>query len=53
MSRLGSATSTFILPAVVESYGVQYALGSCMGIMIVAAVACYAWAPETLRKQLD
>ena len=53
MSRLGSATSTFILPAVLETYGVEYALGSCMAIMILAAIACYAWAPETLRKQLD
>lgn len=52
-SRFGTASSTFLLPAVVEGYGVSAALGFCMGIMIVAAVVCYKWAPETLRKKLE
>ncbi|MFB0875910.1 MULTISPECIES: MFS transporter [unclassified Sphingobium] len=52
-SRFGTASSTFVLPAVVEGYGVSAALGFCMVVMIFAAVVCYAWAPETLRKPLE
>jgi putative MFS transporter len=52
-SRLGTVTSTFLLPVVVERYGVQAALGFCMVIMIVAAAVCRKWAPETLHKRLN
>ena len=51
-SRTGSACSTFLLPVVVQEYGVYVALGACMAVCIVAALVCQFWAPETLNKQL-
>jgi MFS transporter, putative metabolite transport protein len=51
-SRIGSACSTFLLPVVVQEYGVYVALGACMVVCIVAALVCQFWAPETLNKQL-
>jgi len=52
VSRFGTVSSTFLLPFVVERFGVQAALGFCMVIMIVAAIVCQRWAPETLHKRL-
>jgi MFS transporter, putative metabolite transport protein len=51
-SRIGSASSTFLLPIVVQEYGVYVALSLCMAVCIVAALFCAAWAPETLLKRL-
>lgn len=51
-SRFGTVTSTLLLPAVVEHYGVRAALAFCMVIMIIAAAVCHRWAPETLNKRL-
>lgn len=52
-SRVGSASSTFLLPVVVERFGVYLALGACLVPCIVAAIVCAIWAPETRRKQLQ
>jgi putative MFS transporter len=51
-SRIGAASSTFFLPAVVNEYGVYCALGFCVLICIVAGLVCWMWAPETLHKRL-
>lgn len=51
-SRIGSASSTFLLPVIVEQYGVYVALGACMAVCLVAAVVCQLWAPETRLKQI-
>jgi putative MFS transporter len=50
-SRIGSAVSTFLLPVVVESFGVRTALGSCVVVLAIGAWVSWAWAPET--KQLS
>lgn len=52
-SRFGTASATFLLPAVLEEYGILVALGFCTVVMLIAASVCYKWAPETLRKQLE
>ncbi len=52
-SRIGSATSTFLLPVVVSHYGVQAALGACVLVLASGAAFCFAWAPETRGRRLD
>ncbi|MFT3814410.1 MAG: MFS transporter [Acidovorax sp.] len=51
-SRFGSAISTFLLPSIVQNHGVQTALGACVVVMLIGAVVCYLWAPETSRMKL-
>ena len=51
-SRFGSATSTFLLPTVVQNYGIQAALGACVVVMLVGAITSYLWAPETSKMRL-
>ena len=51
-SRVGAASGTFLLPIVLQKYGVYVALGACMTVCVVAALFCAMWAPETLRKRL-
>jgi putative MFS transporter len=46
-SRIGSAASTFLLPIVMEQFGPQTALGVCVAVLLVGAIVCYLWAPET------
>ncbi len=46
-SRIGSATSTFLLPLIVAGFGVQTALGACAAVLVTGAVLCHLWAPET------
>ena len=46
-SRVGSAVSTFLLPVVVNSFGVQVALGACAIVLAGGAVFLHAYAPET------
>lgn len=46
-SRIGSAASTFLLPVVMEEFGPQMALGACVAVLLVGAIVCYLWAPET------
>jgi len=51
-SRIGSASSTFLLPVVVERHGVYVALEACAAVAVFAALVSKMWAPETLLKQL-
>lgn len=51
-SRFGSATSTFLLPTVVQNFGIQSALGACVVVMLFGAIASYLWAPETSNMKL-
>jgi putative MFS transporter len=53
VSRFGSALSTFLLPLVVEHYGVGTALGACVVVMITGGVVCQLYAPETGNVHLD
>lgn len=53
VSRFGSALSTFLLPVVVQNYGVQTALAACVAVLIFGGVVCQIWAPETGRVALD
>lgn len=51
-SRIGSAMSTFLLPIIVQAYGVQVALGACVVVTLVGGVFCHLWAPETGKLSL-
>jgi MFS transporter, putative metabolite transport protein len=51
-SRIGSALSTFLLPVVVDSFGVRAALGACMAVLVFGGVVCQRWAPETRHVRL-
>jgi putative MFS transporter len=51
-SRIGAAISTFLLPVVVASYGIRIALGACMAVLLLGAVICKLWAPETENIRL-
>jgi putative MFS transporter len=52
-SRIGSAISTFLLPLVVASYGVQAALVACAAVLVAGALICQVWAPETQNLRLE
>lgn len=47
VSRIGSAISTFLLPVVVATAGIQVALGACVVVLSIGALICQKWAPET------
>jgi putative MFS transporter len=51
-SRIGSAASTFLLPVVVADFGVRPALGACVAVLLIGALVCQAWAPETRHLRL-
>jgi len=51
-SRFGSAASTFLLPIVVQNFGIQAALGACVVVMLVGGITSYLWAPETSKMKL-
>jgi putative MFS transporter len=51
-SRIGSAMSTFLLPIIVQNYGIQTALGACVFFTLVGGVICHLWAPETGKVAL-
>jgi MFS transporter, putative metabolite transport protein len=51
-SRTGSAFSTFLLPIIVESYGVRTALNACVAVLALGALVCQRWAPETRNVAL-
>ncbi|MEU0844458.1 FAD-dependent oxidoreductase [Streptomyces sp. NPDC005962] len=51
-SRLGSAASTFLLPIVVDAYGVDIALTGCVVVLVIGGLICWAWAPETGKESL-
>jgi putative MFS transporter len=51
-SRIGSAMSTFLLPIIVQNYGIQTALGACVFFTLIGGVICHKWAPETGKLAL-
>lgn len=51
-SRLGSAASTFLLPIVAAAYGMHIALTGCVIVLLIGALVCWAWAPETSTEKL-
>jgi len=51
-SRIGSATSTFLLPLVLAGLGINVALFSCVAILLIGGLVCWLWAPETRRESL-
>jgi putative MFS transporter len=53
LSRIGTATTTFFLPVVVDKYGVDLAVGLCAAFLIFSTAVCYKLAPETLGKSIS
>ncbi|HJQ48094.1 MAG TPA: MFS transporter [Amycolatopsis sp.] len=51
-SRIGASVSTFLLPIVVQAYGVRIAMISLVIVLGIGALACYRYAPETGRAKL-
>ena len=51
-SRVGSAASTFLLPIIVAYYGVRTSLAACVGVLVLGALVCLRWAPETRGVRL-
>jgi putative MFS transporter len=49
-SRIGSAVSTFLLPLLVAGFGVHVALGCCVVVLVIGALICFQWAPETRHQ---
>lgn len=52
-SRFGSAVTTFLLPIMVERFGIHMALGSCVCVTLIGAFVCQRWAPETSHLSLS
>jgi len=52
-SRVGSAVGTFVLPVVLSEFGAPTALGACFLILLLGAVICWRFAPETGHLGLD
>ncbi|MNC49316.1 Inner membrane metabolite transport protein YgcS [compost metagenome] len=46
-SRIGAASCTFLLPVVMERFGTSVAIGTCVAALVIGAVVCLLWAPET------
>ncbi|WP_287750682.1 MFS transporter [Burkholderia sp.] len=53
VSRVGAAMGTFLLPVVIESYGVGVAMMIAAGISLVGGVISCALAPETKGQSLS
>ncbi|MGE4470113.1 MAG: MFS transporter [Desulfovibrio sp.] len=51
ISRLGAASGTFLLPIVVEHFGVYAALAGCAGVTLFSGIICQMWAPETAKPK--
>lgn len=51
-SRIGSATSTFLLPLLVTGLGINTSLFCCVGVLLLGGTMCALWAPETRRESL-
>jgi MFS transporter, putative metabolite transport protein len=51
-SRVGSAVSTFLLPVVLADYGIRVTLAACVGVLVMGAIICQLWAPETRNLRL-
>ena len=46
------AFSTFLLPIIVDAFGVRSALNACVAVLAVGAMVCQRWAPETRHVPL-
>jgi MFS transporter, putative metabolite transport protein len=53
ISRVGAGLGTFLLPIVVERYGVQVAMLAAAVIVFSGALVSQLWAPETKGKSLS
>lgn len=51
-SRIGSAGSALLLPIVASAFGISTALVGCVVVLLIGALVCWAWAPETSTKNL-
>lgn len=51
-SRLGSAISTFLLPVVMEMWGVTVAILLLAGVLAIGLIVSILWAPETKQHTL-
>jgi len=52
VSRLGSATSTFLFPIIVSAHGGQAAVTLCVVVLVIGGVVCAIWAPETQQSTM-
>jgi MFS transporter, putative metabolite transport protein len=53
ISRLGSALCVFVLPMAMARYGVEMAMLSLAGVLVVGMVVSIIWAPETRHLRLN
>lgn len=51
-SRIGAASCTFLLPVVMERFGTSAAIGTCVAALVIGALVCLLWAPETNPRYL-
>jgi MFS transporter, putative metabolite transport protein len=51
-SRVGSTVGTFLLPVVVADLGPRVAIAACVAVLLIGAVICHVWAPETRNVRL-
>ena len=51
-SRIGATLGTFLLPVVVADFGPRVAIAACVAVLLIGAVICQVWAPETRNVRL-
>ncbi|WP_243545681.1 MFS transporter [Pseudodesulfovibrio tunisiensis] len=49
-SRIGAGMGTWMLPVIMEQYGVTVTLGCCIATLLIGGVVCQLLAPETSPK---
>ncbi|MGE4291983.1 MAG: MFS transporter [Desulfovibrio sp.] len=49
-SRIGAGMGTWMLPVVMEQYGVTVTLGCCIATLVIGGLVCQMLAPETSPK---
>jgi putative MFS transporter len=49
-SRIGAGMGTWMLPVVMEQYGVTVTLGCCIATLFIGGIVCQVLAPETSPK---
>jgi MFS transporter, putative metabolite transport protein len=53
ISRVGAGLGTFLLPVIVESFGVTVAMLAAAVVVFSGALVSQLWAPETKGKSLS
>lgn len=53
ISRLGACGGTFLLPTLLDRFGVDASLWFMTGVLVVGLAISHAWAPETRDLPLD